>query len=565
MKKITILSLSIFLLSSAVFALPATEDLMKIGAGSRPMGMGKAFVAVADDGNSVFMNPAGLAGLPGWQATSMYTSLFGNELPYILFSGSTPFKSGNLGFGVISTGSGQIPSPSATGISYFDYYDNLYFVSYAMDASRLFDEKKVFIGSNFKIFNKGFLGSTVNSGTGFDMDFGLKYTLSDSLSFGLNAQNVLPTKISWSSGAQDDIPMTVKAGTAAKVYKGNIILALDADFSPGRNLPSPVHIGAEWSLNKYVRLRAGLDQMISAASTLSNNPTAGIGLNLSGFKIDYAYHPFTDNPESPAHFISISYQSEEKAAKKPASQVTLSEEAQPVKITSKEVKTANIVSAEAVLPKPHSVEAIQKIVEAVPLPVVDTGNPAYKVRILNIANLFEARKIEQKLQAIWLSPILYYEEGVGYSMQVGVFSNKVNATKLLNKLRSYGYDSYMATETSVSQMPSVKRKTVPPVIFSIEAFPAEAACQKFTSGEAGELYYVVRISNVGGRLSAEKMQQKLRLIGLDPVLYHRDGVGYSLQVGAFGKKENAAKLMDNLESLGYYPYMITKPMAPAAE
>jgi hypothetical protein len=41
---------------------------MRIGVGARPVGMGGAYTAVADDANALFWNPAGLALAPGFCA-----------------------------------------------------------------------------------------------------------------------------------------------------------------------------------------------------------------------------------------------------------------------------------------------------------------------------------------------------------------------------------------------------------------------------------------------------------------------------------------------------------------
>ncbi|MFH1683974.1 MAG: PorV/PorQ family protein [Candidatus Margulisiibacteriota bacterium] len=291
---------------------PPTEDLMKIGVGARPMGMGKAFVAVADDGNSVFMNPAGLASLKTWQFTSMYVNMLEGDVPYTVLSGSYPLKTGNLGFGLIATGTSGIPSPGSQSISCFDYYDRLFFLSYAADAKKLFRGKDVSLGGNFKIFSKGFTGSYTNTGLGFDFDLGLKYAHNKWLTLGANLQNILPTYVNWTSGSQDDIPALLKLGSAIKVFGGRATMALDADVSLGRSLPTPLHLGLEWPINQVLILRTGLDQIISAASRLSTNPTVGVGFNFRGFKLDYAYHPYQETSLDIAHFVSFSFSPELK-------------------------------------------------------------------------------------------------------------------------------------------------------------------------------------------------------------------------------------------------------------
>jgi opacity protein-like surface antigen len=46
---------------------------LKIGVGARPVGMGEAFVAVANDPSTIYWNPAGLAGLPRNEVTFSHT------------------------------------------------------------------------------------------------------------------------------------------------------------------------------------------------------------------------------------------------------------------------------------------------------------------------------------------------------------------------------------------------------------------------------------------------------------------------------------------------------------
>ena len=289
---------------------------MKIGSGARPMGMGKAFVAVSNDGNSPFINPAGLSELKKWQITSMYVNLLEGDLPYTLLSGTMPFRGGNVGIGLIYTGVSNIPSPTSEGIAYFDYYDRLMFLSYGVEAGVI---KNLSWGTNFKIYNKGFSGSETNAGSGIDLDFGIKYKLKEWLSVGANLQNLLPTRLVWKTGAQDSMPLVAKFGVAARFLNNKLSLSTDIDFSPTRRIPSPFHFGVEYILNNYFTLRGGVDQTISGSSYLANNPTLGLTLNLVNFNFDYAYHPYVDISSGISHYFSFGYSpvKEEKPVPKP--------------------------------------------------------------------------------------------------------------------------------------------------------------------------------------------------------------------------------------------------------
>ena len=52
------------------------QGIEQIPSGTRPLGMGGAFVAVADDANTINWNPAGLPGLRRTEFTSTYSDLY---------------------------------------------------------------------------------------------------------------------------------------------------------------------------------------------------------------------------------------------------------------------------------------------------------------------------------------------------------------------------------------------------------------------------------------------------------------------------------------------------------
>ena len=54
--------------------------------GARPLGLGGAYVALSDDSNAIFTNPAGLSQLPKWEITSMSTRLM-DRIDYKLMEG----------------------------------------------------------------------------------------------------------------------------------------------------------------------------------------------------------------------------------------------------------------------------------------------------------------------------------------------------------------------------------------------------------------------------------------------------------------------------------------------
>ena len=68
MKRVIFISLILF--KNSLFA----QDQMFVG--TRPMSMGGAFIAVADDGNTITWNPAGLPRLRRTEFNTSYSDLY---------------------------------------------------------------------------------------------------------------------------------------------------------------------------------------------------------------------------------------------------------------------------------------------------------------------------------------------------------------------------------------------------------------------------------------------------------------------------------------------------------
>lgn len=278
--------------------------------GARPMGMGNAFVAVADDGSAIFTNPAGLAGVKKWGLLSAYSS-FLNEVQYLSLSYSTPFRfrdhDWGVGLGYVGAGIPNNPIQTQQGPSYFDYYNNVYILALSLKVNEALS-----LGAGFRNFRQGFSGGVVAAGTGQDLDVGLKYILSDWSALGLNCQNILPYswggKIVWDGGHAESIPALLKIGGSFKLADNRLLTAVDYDVWPTRQASATLHAGAEWALNPFLVVRGGLDQSFSTTGLgLTTNPTFGLGLKLWNMQFDYAYHPYYEEQANLTQFFSLAF------------------------------------------------------------------------------------------------------------------------------------------------------------------------------------------------------------------------------------------------------------------
>ncbi len=290
-------------------SLTPTEDPIRIGVGARPMGMGKAFVALADDASAALINPAGLADLQSWQALSMYSNLLG-DVSYVTLGFDTPVSTtgfqGVVGATTVTSGVGDILSPKQSGYDVFSYRNDCYLLSVASKVTCNLN-----LGANLKLFSKGFSGSIGSSGTGMDIDLGAKYTVNDYLGLGVCVQNALPAsmggKITWDTGHEENIPALCKYGLVWRSPSKLILLTLDQDVWVTRKMPSVMHLGIEGNIDTLFSVRCGIDQITSSAfNGAYSNPTFGIGLNYGMFRVDYAYHPYYEESSNVTHFVSIS-------------------------------------------------------------------------------------------------------------------------------------------------------------------------------------------------------------------------------------------------------------------
>ncbi len=131
---------------------------LKIGVGARPSGMGEAFLAVADDVNAVYWNPAGLAFLKRQEVTAMHSEWF-QDIRYDFAAYARPLQNYTLGGSLTglfikkelerrSGGAGENDpfNPITNAEGTFGAYDLNVSFSYARKLNRQWG-----LGTNFKI------------------------------------------------------------------------------------------------------------------------------------------------------------------------------------------------------------------------------------------------------------------------------------------------------------------------------------------------------------------------------------------------------------------------------
>jgi len=289
-------------------------EFMALGVGGRALGMGGAFVGIANDVTTGYYNPAGLANINYPQIALMHAEQFGNLVNYDYGSVAIPFKE-DMSFGVsamrlgidgipdtryarIDTdGNGIIDDNDQLRLDYnlITEFSNQDWAFYLTFAKRQTDD--FFWGVNAKIIKRDL---AEGSATGIGFDVGAYYIPMENLSVGANLQDATTTLISWSTGINELVSPTLKLGAAYKLTEflgGYIMPALDFDvrfenrqFASNFNI-GPVsfdmHAGLEYTYQNLIYVRGGYNDV--------KQFTVGAGIKLPKLNIDYSFARFSES------------------------------------------------------------------------------------------------------------------------------------------------------------------------------------------------------------------------------------------------------------------------------
>lgn len=299
-------------------------EFLSIGVGGRALGLGGAFVALANDVTAGYWNPAGLSHLDYPEFTLMHDERFGNLMNYDYGSVAIPVGSkATLGFSLIRLGVDGIPDTRRaliddngngflddvdrldyTRITFFNAADWALFVSYSKKSN-----DRLSLGANVKLIRRE-IGD--NSALGIGFDVAALYSPFDNFLVGANFQDVTTTLVAWDTGTNELISPTMKLGSAYffEFLGGKFAPALDFDLRfEGRKYAStanvgPVsmdaHVGLEYTFRELVALRVGYSDIGSL--------TAGAGVRLPRLEVDYSFAKFDATDQlGNTHRVSLKF------------------------------------------------------------------------------------------------------------------------------------------------------------------------------------------------------------------------------------------------------------------
>jgi hypothetical protein len=294
-KRLAILFLLLGLL--AADDVKQTDEVGSLAVGADAMGRGGAYYAAEHSAQPLFQNYAFLGGR---QQPRLAMSVFQllNELNYLTVSAAF----GNFAVGAlnISDSSGYLRDAQNNLLGgQIGYNDTTVYGAFGWGAENFG------VGARLKYITKSYSGLDVTAaGSGADAAGFVRFGL---LTLGFSLNNVVNNGLVWSTGAQETFVSEQGVGLKLQAL-ANLDIYADAVLLDGDTLARG---GVEYRPLPGFALRAGLGQYADVdedgIKTLAAKITAGLGLELFGVGLDYAYNPGADFDGNVTHYFTLAW------------------------------------------------------------------------------------------------------------------------------------------------------------------------------------------------------------------------------------------------------------------
>lgn len=291
-------------------------NIQTMGAGARSTALGSGFVAVADDGDAVFANPAGLGLLAKRQVAYTNVSMLlggieGDDLGQHLVSYAQPLGA-KLGVGL---GYERIGSDLMS--------ENGAFLGLAWKASQRI---KVGVTAKYEFWSVGAieddpvtgpdpLSNKSKGGIGVDLGLLWKSPLKGA-QLGLQVKNLLQPNVAYgkvtkADGSTDSdagkIPMDLAVGASYPVSTASLVTVAWVRRDLSGETSSRLVVSGETKVVEGLMLRAGGAKVFE--DDASGDVDAGLGYRMNRVVFDYGYHISLDLTETNgAHRFSLGYE-----------------------------------------------------------------------------------------------------------------------------------------------------------------------------------------------------------------------------------------------------------------
>jgi outer membrane protein OmpA-like peptidoglycan-associated protein len=290
---------------------PAAAYFFDYGDGVRPTGLGRAFVAVADDANAINWNPAGLVLMDRYEITTMFSSLFAG------FDGRLYGDARDvLGYSYVGVAIPVDPTVGYFGASWAQfgsalYHENTFVVGYARTLT--YEGESLHVGANLKIMSWDVTAGTYSPAmgkTGFTADLAALYPLPEKFMLGIAVENIIPANVGVDT--YEEVPRIFRLGASWRQdlqplgsVVDNILVSTEFNNRSYAQNTNTLHLGVEsWFFDGLAAARMGVN---STEFTISLSGRYGFqDLNKIQLQVDYSFSlPFYVQKTYGTHRVAL--------------------------------------------------------------------------------------------------------------------------------------------------------------------------------------------------------------------------------------------------------------------
>ncbi|MBS3735878.1 MAG: hypothetical protein V5A87_02905 [Candidatus Bipolaricaulota bacterium] len=270
--------------------------LLDLGRGARPMGMGGAFIGLADDENAVYYNPAALGFLDEFGVTTLWSPQFG-----FLDYGGIGFARKYVGLSTSALYSGSIAVPNEfgadTGTS-FSYLSGNGVLGFGFPLL-----SQLSLGGKARYYYSHLTLDSSEDGYGWSVDPAI-IAKGENFGLGIMVENALTGGLVYGSNHREELERKLRAGISFssridRRMKLNVLADLEAPLDSvaeaNYELITP-HLGIELWLSG-VGVRAGYN---------GRALTVGSSLEITNLRLDWALSAYQSGLTE-THRVSLIY------------------------------------------------------------------------------------------------------------------------------------------------------------------------------------------------------------------------------------------------------------------